>query len=154
MTSENGTFLSRDAILKVPLKTDEVPVPEWGGRVCIRELGATERDEFEAFFSTVKRKIKVGGQKGGDAPEADIEIHSEKIRVRLCQLSMIDESGNQMFPDEKDLEVLGRTSSRALQRVFQASWKLSGFGTEGIEAEGKGSEPDQVEDSPSELPAT
>lgn len=156
MSTTNGSgLLSREDILGIDdLKTAEVEVPEWGGKVRIRELTGSEREEFDSMFSTVKQRIEIGGQRGRPAPQADIEIHAERVRVRLCMLSMIDEDGERLFPSETDVALLGAKSAKALHRVFQNCWELSGMGAEGLATEGKGSDTEGGDDLPSESPAT
>lgn len=150
MSQENGSFLSRDAILAVPLKTAEIDVPEWGGRVRVRELQGLERQEFESSYSAAKQRFTVSGKRGRRQQETELEIHTERIRVLLCHLSLIDEHGNRMFAGTEDVAALGKTSARALDRVFQFCWEMNGFGAEGIEAAGEASEEMQPGESPSE----
>lgn len=112
-------LLKRDDILNInDLPFEDVEVPEWGGVVRIRALTAAERDKFEA--SIVVRK----GNK--------TELNPENMRAKLVALAAIDEEGNRLFT-EKDVEVLGRKSAAALDRLFQVAQKLSGLSPESLE---------------------
>jgi hypothetical protein len=128
----NGTYLNRDAILKADdLKREEVEVPEWGGKVLVRELTGLERQEFDGNLYSISQKIKPSKRKGGKAEPSDIDIdfHSHQVRVRLCAMTIIDSHGNRMFDDE-DVSTLGRKSAKALQRVYDVAARLSGISAE------------------------
>lgn len=125
-------LLSRDAILDAKdLSTRDVEVPEWGGTVRIKMLTAEERDKFEA--STVT--IKGGTQK----------MNVENLRARLIVLCVVNEAGERMFTNA-DVRMLGKKSSAALQRVFNACQELNAVTDDDLEdlAEGFGSDQDDA----------
>lgn len=128
---DNGSVLSREKILGAQdLKYDEVDVPEWGGKVRIRSLTATERAKFEEHTYRVTQRVGAEG--------VNVEFFAHLVRLRLCVLTIVDENGNRMFADDEE-DVLGQKSATGADRVFQASSKLSGLSAQaGIEA-GKGS---------------
>lgn len=121
-------FLTRELILRaLDLPTEDVDVPEWGGVVKIRTLTGAERDAFEASMMT----------------EKESESRRERminIRARLCASAIVGEDGVTALFTQADVEELGKKSSKALNRVFEAARKLSGF-TDGDvkELEGKSS---------------
>lgn len=97
-----------------------VPVPEWGGEVKIRGLSGTEVDDYEASILKMKRG------------KPDVTL--KNATARLVAWTLVDESNSRLFPNEAEVAVLGRKSSRALQRCFDVASKLSGLREGDIEA--------------------
>lgn len=129
-------LLTRDQILAADdLKRETLEVPEWGGEVIVRSLTGTERDAFED--SVVK-------QRGNSR-----ELNLRNARARLVSLSLIDEAGNKLFTD-KDVDLLGRKSAAALDRVFAAAQRLSGLTENDIDELAKNSESGQSDSSTSD----
>lgn len=129
-------LLTRDQILAADdLKRETLEVPEWGGEVIVRSLTGTERDAFED--SVVK-------QRGNSR-----ELNLRNARARLVSLSLIDEAGNKLFTD-KDVDLLGRKSAAALDRVFAAAQRLSGLTEQDIDELAKNSESGQSDSSTSD----
>lgn len=125
-------LLGRNAILEAKdMKTEDVPVPEWGGEVRIRTLTGTERDEFEASMVEMKK-------------DGSAKRNVENVRARLLVLCIVNEQGEQMF-NRADIKLLGRKSASALDRVVEACNKLNGISDKDIEelAEGFGSDPSE-----------
>lgn len=106
----------------VDLKTEDVFVEEWGCTVRVREMTGTERGNFEASVS------KITGAGGA----ASVEPNVAQLRVRLCALCMVDESGKRLFTDS-ELVKLGAKSARALQTVFDVASRLSGITDDAVE---------------------
>lgn len=130
-------FLTREAILDVSdIATGEVEVPEWGGSVRIRALSGVERDRLEASIMG-----------GGNKPRI------EYMRARVVAASVIDEHGKLMF-SETDIKALGRKSAAALNRVFEATSKLSAVTPADVDELAGNSEAGPSEGSPSDSPAT
>lgn len=116
--------LTRDVILAaVDLKTETVPVPEWGGDVEVRGLTGAERDAFEQSLYV------------------DNKFTASNIRARLVAFCVCDEKGERVFSD-KDAEALGRKSGLALDRVYDVAQRLSGIGKKELEEARKKSPPD------------
>ncbi len=106
-------LLTREAILNAfDLPTEEVHVPEWGGKVRVRGLTGAERDKFEAAL------MEVQGQ--------NMRIRMQNARALLVVLGVVDEEGNHVF-SEKDVKALGEKSAVALERVANAVMRLSGL---------------------------
>ena len=109
-------MLTRDEILKkVDTQIKIVKVPEWGGDVRVRGMTGEERDAFEGSIVTV-----VGGKS---------VVDTKNIRAKLIVQCVVDEKGERMFSEE-DINVLGKKSASALQRVFSLAGDLCGL-TEG-----------------------
>jgi hypothetical protein len=114
------TYLSAEQILGADdLGYEDVPVPEWGGTVRVRELPGTERDKFESAF--------VG--KDGASVRAE---GLEGFRARLAAAAMVDAEGNKLFRSVAEVKRLGDKSARALQRVCDAATRLSKMSEEDV----------------------
>ena len=106
--------LSRDAILGASdIKTEEVPVPEWGGTVLVRGLTAKQRDEFESGLIETVGKTQ--------------RVTMRNARARLAALSIVGEDNEPLF-SPADVFLLGEKSGAALDRVFAVASRLSGIG--------------------------
>lgn len=113
------TMLNRDQILSVKdIKSEVVPVPEWGGSVTIQGMTGTERDAFEAEI--VQKKGK------------DFSVNMQNIRAKLVALSLVNGDGERIFTD-KDITALGKKSAAALDRIFSVAQELSGISTKDVE---------------------
>lgn len=129
------TLLTRDQILGAPdagAVFEEVEVPEWGGTVRVRAMSGWERDKFEE--SLTRRKGK------------KIEVTMANVRARLVATTVIDEEGKTLFRPG-DVEVLGRKSAAALDRVFSVAQRLAGIGDEDLEELTGNFTPGQNDDS-------
>jgi hypothetical protein len=114
------TLLSRQAILAAEdLKTEDVPVPEWGGTVRVRTISAKERDAFEDSLSVGEGKAR--------------KTNIVNLRAKLVGLCCIDEGGARVFTDA-DLEALGAKSASVVDRIFSVAQRLNGLTKEDVEA--------------------
>jgi hypothetical protein len=114
------TYLSAEQILGADdLSYEDVPVPEWGGTVRVRELPGTERDKFEAQFV---------GRDGASVRAEGLE----GFRARLAAAAIVDESGKQLFRSAAETKRLGEKSARALQRVCDVATRLSKMSEEDV----------------------
>ena len=112
-------LLGRDQILSAEdLEYEIVDVPEWGGKVRVRALTGSERDQFEASLVKEAGKIR--------------KIDTANIRAKLVSLSIVDGEGNRLF-GESDIALLGQKSAAALDRVFESAQKLSKISKEDVE---------------------
>ena len=120
-----GSYLGRDAILKASaLKTEDVPVPEWGGSVLVRELRGRERDEWEASLAVQRGKTMV--------PDV------ANMRAKLVARTVVGEDGEPLF-SQQDVAALGELSAAALDRVFEVASRLSALNPADVEDMGKAS---------------
>jgi hypothetical protein len=110
------TYLNREQILNAKdSKTQEVDVPEWGGKVLVGTMSGRARDAYE------KAIVSANGS-----------LDRTNIRAKLCAACIVDEKGKLVF-DEKDLDALGNKSAAALDRVFEVALKLNGFSDKDVE---------------------
>lgn len=93
-----------------------VPVPEWGGKVYVRSLSGTEREKYLESI----REIRGRGKK------QDVRIILAESSAKLAQQTICDKDGKQLFSIGQ-IKELGEKSSKALQRVVDASADLNGF---------------------------
>ncbi|MDT3395432.1 hypothetical protein RKE29_01995 [Streptomyces sp. B1866] len=109
-------YLSAEQILgSADLAYEDVPVPEWGGTVRVRELPGTERDKFEAqFVGKDGRSVRAEGLEG--------------FRARLAAAAIVDADGRPVFRSAAEIKRLGEKSATALQRVCDVAMRLSKLG--------------------------
>jgi hypothetical protein len=113
-------YLSRDDIAKASdIKSEDVPVPEWGGTVLVRGLSGAERDNYIASLSR-----QVGTK---------VHRNPANATAKLVALCVVDDDGKRLFPEPQDVALLGRKSGAALDRVFEVAARLSGLSGEDIE---------------------
>lgn len=106
-------ILNREQILAAnDVKTRVVEVPEWGGSVIVRGLTSLERDRAIARMMNDKNQV-------------DLNRLGE-FRVMIAAMAMIDEQGNPLFT-EKDVDLLGKKSWSAIERISDAVLELSGM---------------------------
>lgn len=108
----------RDAILKKDdLKTEVVPVEEWGVDVPVKELSLRTRTRVMDMHGT------------GAADEAIVET---------VIAGALDENGDPLFTRD-DAEALAEKSEAAMIKLYKAILKLSGVDIDG-KGEGEGEE--------------
>ena len=77
-------LLTREDILNYnDIKTEIVPVPEWGGEVKVKGLTAGERDKWEASLYSTKRH--------GNSFE--IVSNRDNLRAKFIAVSVVDDKG-------------------------------------------------------------
>jgi hypothetical protein len=109
------TLLTKAAIEKIDdLKYVEVNVPEWGGKVRIKTISASQRDKFEEHV------LKSGNNA------------ADNIRARLAVMCIVDEHNKNIFT-ESDIKMLGNKSAAALDRIFSEAQKLNFMSDKDIE---------------------
>ena len=92
-----------------------ISVPEWGGDVCLREITAGQRDQWDAWQI----------ENEGAARYAN-------IRARLLVLTICDEQGVRLFADN-DIAVVSGLPAMSIDRLWDASCKLVGLRPEDVE---------------------
>lgn len=120
--SKAAILAAKDTKISTP-----VPVPEWGGDVCVKTLSGTERDAFEEAYSENKMKA---------------------FRCRFLVLTLCDEAGERLFSDA-DVQTLGGKSSVVINRLFDKAWEHNAFTSQAVDALGEDSPEGQSGDSTS-----
>lgn len=101
-------MLTRDSILSVrDVQTVNVPVPEWGGDVCVRTFDGAARDVIEQHIMRDGERANTSG-----------------LRALVVALACCDDAGVPIFTRE-DVAALEKKSAAALDRVFAAASKLN-----------------------------
>ena len=112
--------LTREQILASTLAFEDVEVPAWGRTVRIRELTQGERDFLEV---EVLRDKATGGN----------------LRARLLVRCCTDpETGACIFA-AGDAALLGKTSAKVVQQLFEVGSRISGLTEDEMEEMGKAS---------------
>ena len=114
-------MLSREQILnKVDIQIKEIPVPEWGGSVFIRQLSRAEQDEY------LKR------QYGETRLKQDTRAHAQEISAVniyghdtfLCVAGICDEEGKPLFKAD-DIAALKKKNGAVVGRIAVEIVKFS-----------------------------
>lgn len=106
-------FLTRDQILNVDDATyEEVPVPEWGGKVLVKGLSGEEKEAYERSIVTIRDNGKR-------------KVDMRNVRAKLVQRTVVDPITKQPMFTEADINGLGRKSAAALSRVYETASKLA-----------------------------
>ena len=118
MAETGMALLDRAAILAADdIKTEDVPVPEWGGTVRIRSLTGSERDQYDA---EAYRAQQVGGE-----PLVD-------FRVRRVAKALIGPDGKRLFSDA-DLAALGAKNGAVIDRLDDVVARLAGLTPQAVQ---------------------
>lgn len=119
----SNKYLSRDDILSAnDIQVEELPVPEWGGIICVKTLTGAERDMLEGEL------VEMGAN---GRPKA---MKLQHVRSTVAWLGICDDQGNRMFTDKKDIDRLDRKSAAALDRVVKRIQELSAMSPADIES--------------------
>lgn len=129
--------LSRDDILGAyDQVTETVDVPEWGDKVNVRSLTGRELDHYNASI-----RKQVGNQM----------VVQPNVRARLLVLALVDDAGVRLFTD-KDVDLVGRKNSKAIDRLWDVAARLSGLSEEAQEAMEGNSGSEETDSSSSSSP--
>lgn len=130
----NGTYLSKDAILKaMDLEYRDVAVPEWGGTVRMREMSAGQREHLTVLLNARAEAVKDGG-----SPSSANAI--------ALGLSIVDANGERLF-SEAEIDKLGEKNPQVLERLATVVMEINRLGPAAKEAEVKNSETSPSADS-------
>ena len=104
--------LTKDQMLAVTPKLQEVEVPEWGGSVFIRPVTLAEQAKLADLGAKYEKGLVTARMKG--------------IMLPLIQWAVTDSEGKALF-EAKDLDALMNTPASALLRLQDAILKFSGL---------------------------
>ncbi len=88
-------------------ETLTLEVPEWGGEVIVALMTSSDMDAYESSLLTNKGKLKLAN-----------------ARAKLLAAALVDETGKQIFT-AADVAALGRKSSKAVTRIYNAVLKFN-----------------------------
>lgn len=113
-------MLGRDSFLKAArnFQRELVDVPEFGGRVWVREFSASECDRFSDISQRIEK-------------EKNPALRDQLVRRRTAMVvawCACDENGSRIFSDE-DIDTIGESPYSAINRLADAIVRISGFGS-------------------------
>jgi hypothetical protein len=118
--------LDRSAILsRTKGKVERVEVPEWADVIHLREISASERDNYE-----------------GNSIEAKGMAKWSNMRAKLLCLCICDEAGNRLFGDA-DITLVGQLPAGLADRLWHRCLSLCGLSKDDVDALEKNSVSDQ-----------
>ena len=122
-------FLTREQILaqRDHLVTRDIPVPEWGGDVRLRELTSRERTSVEMSLMTQKQ-----GKNGMVQAGVNYDAYAI-LRAKVLSLSIVDE-GNQRIFQPADIDALTELGSGPVERLFEVARALSGLSQQDVDS--------------------
>jgi hypothetical protein len=108
-----------EIVRRRPTRTEWVLVPHLGGKVLVRALSASERDEFETSLVKMRGKERT--------------ISTSNIRAKLCALAIVDPLHFELngeavraFSDEQIAE-LGAVDAGEMSKIYDKAAELSGI---------------------------
>lgn len=133
-------LLTKEQMLGVlDLPVEELAVPEWNGKVLVRGLSGTERDEYEQSIMEARKGL--GGK-------VEIKPNFANAKAKMAVKCIVDKDGKRVFSDA-DVPALGRKSAAALNRIVDKIQALSGMTTKDVKDLEGNSETAQGDGSPS-----
>ena len=121
--ADEGGALGRDAILAaMDIRYEYVDTPEWGGRVRVRSLTGSERDQYDAETYAGQQAAKAQGRSG----------LLTDFRLRRVAKAIVDDDGKRVFTD-KDVAALGEKNAAVIDRIDDVVVRLSGMGTTSVD---------------------
>lgn len=99
-----------DILAAQDYKREPVDVPQWGGRVWVRTMSGTAKDQYEQSCLKV-----VSGK---------VEQDMVNMRAKLLAATLCDESGRLLF-SAADVPLLGEKSAYALDKCYEIACRLN-----------------------------
>lgn len=116
-------MLSREAILnKVDIEIKEIPVPEWGGSIFIRQLSRGEQDTYLKRQYGETRLKQDSKAKNQEISAVNIYGHD----AYLCVCGICNEDGTPLFK-QTDIEDLKKKNGAVIGRIAVEIVKFSGM---------------------------
>lgn len=108
-------LITKADIWKAPKRSYEyVEVEEWGGVLRLQTLTGKERDDFEDSLSTQRGSAKA-------------KSNMKNVRARLIAMVAVDEAGELLFTNSREVEALGDGQVGPLQKVWNVAQAMNGF---------------------------
>ena len=104
--------LTKEQILSITPRLQEIDIPEWGGSVFIRPITLAEQAKLA--------DLGVKYEKG------TVVVRMKSITLQLVQWAVCDAEGQSLF-EMKDIEALMNKSASAFLRLQDAILKFSGL---------------------------
>ena len=117
MSEKDAPMLDKQAIFGAnDIKTEEVFVEGWKGKVIVKGLTGNERDAWEQRIMESRK---------GDTGKYDLRL----LKARFVIASVVDAEGNRTF-SEADVEQLNLKGAKSIQTVYDVGQRLSGLSNE------------------------
>lgn len=108
-------MLTKEQILSTPTpKLTPIPVPEWGGEVCVKVMSGTERDAWEAVAFE------------------DGHVTKDQFRAKLLVQTLSDEDGNLLFTPA-DIAALNEQASPVLIRLGDIALEVNALNAKDVD---------------------
>lgn len=118
-------MLTLKDLMEVPaFKIERAEIPALGGEVAFRDIAGADRDRIVGFFH--------------DAGDAAAKRNWEFKRL-VIGLSLCDEQGARLIPDDQIEPVLGRFGGQVIDELYAVASRVSGFGASAAEDAAKNS---------------
>lgn len=116
-------FLTKEDLTKEDdLKVQEISVPEWGGKVRMKEMNGDEHDEFETFCGN--NVEVVNGVK---------KVTSTRLmKAKVLSITIKDEADKRILSVE-DLEAFNKKSGVVLDRLWEVARDMNALSEEKAE---------------------
>jgi len=123
---QESDFITKAELLAFDDAQEEVvEVPEWGGKkILVRGFTGASRDAYEQVMFQLK-PTKDG--------KFSVERKRENLRATLIAATVIDPGTDELMFTQDEVELLGKKSARALDRIFAAAQRVCGIGKEDVE---------------------
>ncbi len=99
---------------QIDLKTETIEIKEWQDekgiplKIKIRQMDGETNDAW-----------------GGQLYDNDGNLINKNLRARFIAQHIVDDKGNLLFTDKKDIDALGKKSSVILQKIYNACMALT-----------------------------
>jgi len=134
-------MITRESVLKVKTcKVEPVECPEIeSGVVYVRGVTAAQKGRYEKALYTL----------GRDGKPKIVDRELERVRLRLCVMTICDENGTLLFNEtDEDMAAIGEMPASVIDRIFDVAQRLSGMTDEDVDELTRGMS-DPLEGSPS-----
>ena len=116
-------MLSREQILnKIDIEIKEIPVPEWGGNIFIRQLSRGEQDTYLKRQYGETRLKQDSKAKNQEITAVNIYGHD----AYLCVCGICNEDGTPLFK-QTDIEELKKKNGAVIGHIAVEIVKFSGM---------------------------
>lgn len=125
-------LLTREQILEAKdIQTKEIDVPEWGGKLRIKQLSAKEYSDITMNMVNIKKIAakQISKKNADDVEDAINENAIKNQKILLIIKSIVDENMKPLFT-EADMELLYQKNTNVIDRVISEIEQFNTVSTE------------------------
>lgn len=127
-------LLTREQILEAKdIQTKEIEVPEWGGKLRIKQLSAKEYNDITMNMVNIRKMAakQLSSKKNADENLEDAinENAIKNQKILLIVKSVVDENMKPLFT-EADMELLYQKNTNVIDRVISEIENFNAVSTE------------------------